>query len=111
MEPQIELDEEVPAQTVPAGPAQVPEGFIATPVLQDALVRLVGLMESVTQSGAFPMAPIVSQAGGGSQTPTIPAPRQIAPQYQAPAAQLVGLVKPVIAAQVGDGLAMFSEAL
>ena len=92
VEPQIELDEEVPAQTVPTGPAQVSKGFIATPVLQDALVRLVGLMESVAQTGAFPMAPAVSQAGGGAQTPTTPAPEKIAPQYQAPAAQPVGLV-------------------
>lgn len=60
VEPQIYLDEEVLAQIVPAGPAQVPEGFIATPVLQDALVSLVGLMESVAQTGAFPMEPAVS---------------------------------------------------
>ncbi|XP_070051432.1 uncharacterized protein [Nicotiana tomentosiformis] len=68
-------------------------------------------MESVAQNGAFPMAPPVSQAGGGAQTPTTPAAKQIAPQYQAPAAQLVGLVQPVIAAQVRDGPAMSSEAL
>ncbi|XP_070043266.1 uncharacterized mitochondrial protein AtMg00810-like [Nicotiana tomentosiformis] len=30
VEPQVEFDEEVPAQTVHVGPAQVPEGFIAT---------------------------------------------------------------------------------
>ena len=47
MEPQVDFDEEVPAQTVPVGQAQVPAEFMATLVLQDALVRLVGLMESV----------------------------------------------------------------
>jgi len=47
MKPQVDFDEEVPAKTVPVGPAQVLEGFIATPMLQDALVHLVGLMESV----------------------------------------------------------------
>lgn len=101
VEPQIDIDEEVPAQTFPIGPAQVPEGFIATLVLP----------ESVAQTGTFPMAPAVSQAGGGAQTPTTPAPEQIALQYQAPAAQPIGLVQPVIAAQVGDGPAMSSEAL
>ncbi|XP_070056623.1 uncharacterized protein [Nicotiana tomentosiformis] len=50
MEPQVNFDEEVPAQTVLIGPAQVPEGFTATLVLQDTLVRLVGLMESVAQN-------------------------------------------------------------
>ena len=57
------------------GPAQVPEGFIATPILQAALVRLVGLMESVTQAGLLPVAPAVSQAGGGAHIPTTRTPK------------------------------------
>ncbi|XP_070025492.1 uncharacterized protein [Nicotiana sylvestris] len=32
-EPQVDFEEEVPSPAVPRGPAQVPEGFIATPVL------------------------------------------------------------------------------
>ncbi|XP_070055112.1 uncharacterized protein [Nicotiana tomentosiformis] len=40
VEPQVDFEAEVPAQTVPVGPLQVLEGFIATPVLQNALVRL-----------------------------------------------------------------------
>ncbi|XP_070005478.1 uncharacterized protein [Nicotiana sylvestris] len=36
-EPQVDFDNEVPAQTVSVDPAQVLEEFIATPVLQDAL--------------------------------------------------------------------------
>ena len=90
VEPQVDLQEEVPVSSVPVGPVQVPKGFIATPVLQDALVRLVSLMEGVAQNGTFPMAPAVSQAGGGAQTPTTPAPEQMAPQYQAPTAPPVG---------------------
>ncbi|XP_070031679.1 uncharacterized protein [Nicotiana tomentosiformis] len=43
VEPQVDLQEEVPVQNVPVGPVQDPEGFIATPVLQDALVRLAAL--------------------------------------------------------------------
>ncbi|XP_070024835.1 uncharacterized protein [Nicotiana sylvestris] len=67
----MEFDEEVPAQIVHVGPAQAPEGFIATPALQDALVRLVGLMENVAHASIFPMAsaPVVaSQAGDGPTT-------------------------------------------
>ncbi|XP_070036095.1 uncharacterized protein [Nicotiana tomentosiformis] len=93
-EPLVEFDEETLAQTVPAGPAQIPEGFIATPVLQDALVRLVGFLESVAQTGAFPMAPTISQAGRGAQTPTTHT-----------------LEQPVAAAPPVDGAAMSSEAL
>ena len=77
--PQVEFEDEVPAQTVPAGSVQVTVGFIATLVLQDALVRLVGLMESVTQAGLLPVAPAVSQAGGGSYTPATRTPEQMAP--------------------------------
>ena len=107
----MDLQEEVPVQNVPVGPVQVPEGFIATPVLQDALVRLVSLMEGVAQNGTFLMAPSVSQAGEGAQTPTTPAPEQMAPQNQAPAAPPVGVVQPVIATPIGDRPAMSFEAL
>nr|XP_033512673.1 uncharacterized protein LOC104098736 isoform X2 [Nicotiana tomentosiformis] len=60
MEPQIDHEEENPTQTAPVGPTQVPGGFIATPLLQDALVHLVGLMENVAQTGAFSVAPTIS---------------------------------------------------
>jgi len=63
---QVDFEEEVPAPAVPMGPAQVPEGFIAAPVLQDTLVRLVGLIESVTRAGLLPVAPATSQAVGGA---------------------------------------------
>jgi len=107
----VDLEAEVSAQTVSVGRVQVPKGFIPTPVLQDALVRLVSLMEGVAQNGTFPVAPTVSQAGGGAQTPTTPAPEQMAPQNQAPAVPPVGVVQPVVAAQAGDRPALSSEAL
>ncbi|XP_070057978.1 uncharacterized protein [Nicotiana tomentosiformis] len=89
---QVDLQEEVPVQNVPVGPVQVPEGFIVTLILQDALVRLVSLMEDVAQNGTFPVAPTISQAGGRAQTLTTPTPAQMAPQNQAPAASPVGEV-------------------
>ncbi|XP_070019246.1 uncharacterized protein [Nicotiana sylvestris] len=79
-EPQVNFDDEVPAHAVLVGPTQVPEGFIAILVLQDALVRLVELMESVTWAGLLPVAPAVSQTGGGAQTPTTRTPEKMAPQ-------------------------------
>ncbi|XP_070054711.1 uncharacterized protein [Nicotiana tomentosiformis] len=79
VEPQVDFKEEVQVQTVPVGPVQVPEVFIATPVLQDALVRLVGFIDSVAQTGTFSMAQSVSQAGGGAQTPATHTPEQVAP--------------------------------
>lgn len=60
-------------------------------------------MESVAQTGAFPMSPAVSQAVGGAQTPATHTPEQVAPQYQTPAAHPVGVVQPVATAQTGDG--------
>ncbi|XP_070054171.1 uncharacterized protein [Nicotiana tomentosiformis] len=110
-EPPVDFDEEVPAQTVPVGPAQVPEGFIATIVLQDALVRLVGLTKSVAQAGAFLVAPAVSQAGGGAPTPTTHTLEQMVPQYQSPAALPVRVVQQVVAVHTGDRPAMSSEGL
>ncbi|XP_070040177.1 uncharacterized protein [Nicotiana tomentosiformis] len=53
VEPQVDLQEEVSVQTVPVGPVQVPEGFIATLVHQDALVRL----GSIQQHGSRAMVP------------------------------------------------------
>ena len=58
---------------------QVPEGFIATPVLQDALVHLVDLMESATHAGTFLVAPAVSRAGEVAQTSATHTPEQMAP--------------------------------
>nr|XP_033515211.1 uncharacterized protein LOC117279730 [Nicotiana tomentosiformis] len=70
VKPRVDFDGEVPTQAVPVGPTQVPKGFIATLVLPDALIRLVGILESVAQIGTFPLAPAVSWAGGGAQTPS-----------------------------------------
>jgi len=91
-EPQVDFEEEVLAPPAPVGPTQVPEGFIATPVLQDALVRLVGLIESVTRAGLLPVAPAISQAGGGAQTPATRTLEQVAAQFQTPVVQPVGAV-------------------
>nr|XP_009793894.1 PREDICTED: uncharacterized protein At4g15970-like [Nicotiana sylvestris] len=44
-EPQVDFDDEVLTPAVLVGPAQVLEGFIATPILHDALVHLLGLMK------------------------------------------------------------------
>ncbi|XP_070003113.1 uncharacterized protein [Nicotiana sylvestris] len=56
-------------------------------------------MESVAQADTFTVAPVVSQARGGAQTPPTHTPEQVAPQYQTPVAQPVGVVQPVVAAQ------------
>ena len=99
------------------GPAQVPEGFIATPVLQDALDRLVGFMEGISRAGLLPVAPAMSQAWGGVQTPDTRTPEPVAPQAQVPAVQPVVAVQPAVAAQPGiaaqssDGAAMSPDAL
>ncbi|XP_070031652.1 uncharacterized protein [Nicotiana tomentosiformis] len=68
-------------------------------------------MEGVAKNGTFPVAPAVSQAWGGAQTPTTPAPEQITPQYQAPAAPPVGVVQPIVVAQAGDRTTTSSETL
>nr|XP_016507713.1 PREDICTED: uncharacterized protein LOC107825378 [Nicotiana tabacum]XP_016507714.1 PREDICTED: uncharacterized protein LOC107825378 [Nicotiana tabacum] len=111
VEPQVDFDGEVPAQVVHVGPTQVPEGFIATPVLSDALVRLVGIMERVAQIGTFPVAPAVSRAGGGAQTPATYTLEQVGPQFLTPAALPVREVQPVVMAQAGDRPALSSEAM
>ena len=87
MEPHVYYDEGVPAPAAPMGPTQALEGFIATPVLQDALVRLVGFMEGISRAGLLPVAPATSQAGGGIQTPDTRTPEPVAPQAQVPAVQ------------------------
>ncbi|XP_070013455.1 uncharacterized protein [Nicotiana sylvestris] len=43
-EPQVDFGDEVSAPAFPVGPAQVLEGFIATPVLQDALTFVVVIL-------------------------------------------------------------------
>ncbi|XP_070031753.1 uncharacterized protein [Nicotiana tomentosiformis] len=57
------------------------------------------------------LAPAVSQAGGGAQTPTTPALEKVAPQCQAPAVPPVGIVQPVVAAQADDRPSMSFDAL
>ncbi|XP_070044893.1 uncharacterized protein [Nicotiana tomentosiformis] len=71
----------------------------------------MSLIEGVAQNGTFPVAPAVSQAGRGVQTPTTPAPEYMAPQYQDPAAPRVRVIQPVVAAQASDRPAMSSKAL
>ncbi|XP_070054465.1 uncharacterized protein [Nicotiana tomentosiformis] len=68
-------------------------------------------MESVAQAGVFPIAPAVSQVGGGAQTPSTYAPEQMAPIYQTPMVPVVGVVQPVIATQHGERPAISSEGL
>lgn len=58
VEPQIALEhEQIPVQDEQVRPTKVPEGFISTLVLQDALFHMVGLMENMVQEGVLPMAP------------------------------------------------------
>lgn len=63
------------------GPTQVPMVFIATLVLQEALVRIIDFMESMAQTGVLPMALATCQAEGGAQTPTTHTPEQIMQGY------------------------------
>lgn len=111
VEPQIDHEKEVPTKIVPVGPTQVPEVFIATSVLHDTLVHLVGLMESVAESGAFAVAQNVSQAGEGAQTHATHTPKQAIPLYQTPATHPIGLVQSIMVVKAGYRPLMSSKAL
>ncbi|XP_049378050.1 uncharacterized protein LOC125842778 [Solanum stenotomum] len=50
------------------GPVQAPPSMIATPVLQDSLARMLGLLEGMTQAGTLPVTSDASQTCVGGQT-------------------------------------------
>ncbi|XP_015081239.1 uncharacterized protein LOC107024791 [Solanum pennellii] len=51
------------------GPAQSPRSSIVTPMLQDTLARILGLLEGMAQPGALPVTFDGSQTRVGGQTP------------------------------------------
>ncbi|XP_019263321.1 PREDICTED: histone H2A-like [Nicotiana attenuata] len=59
-------------------------------------------MQSVTQAGIFPVAPVVAQDGGGAQALATRTPEQMAPQFQTLAAQPLGVVQSGVVAQTGS---------
>ncbi|KAK4731436.1 hypothetical protein R3W88_024424 [Solanum pinnatisectum] len=50
-------------------PAQAPPSIIATPVLQDTLARMLGLLEGMTQATTLPITSDALQTRVGGLTP------------------------------------------
>lgn len=65
----MDLTDEIMVQDEPMGPLHVLKGFIATLVLQDTLVHMAGLMESMAHACVLPISLTTSQHRGGAQTP------------------------------------------
>nr|XP_009761486.1 PREDICTED: uncharacterized protein LOC104213654 [Nicotiana sylvestris] len=59
-------------------------------------------MESFAQVGLFPVALVISQAGGGAQTLDTRTPEQMAPQFHTPVAQLVRDEAPSSTSEIGS---------
>ncbi|KAG5596290.1 hypothetical protein H5410_037522, partial [Solanum commersonii] len=72
------------------GPAQDPPNIIATPVLQDTLARMLGLLEGMAQVGTLPVTFDVSQTRVRGQTPDT----MVAPDSQTPRTQPTTVVAP-----------------
>lgn len=90
-------------QVIPPLPAQVPKGFIITPVFQDTMVRIRGYFDYLAQAVMIFMVLATSQAGWGAQTPVTHFSEQDATIFQTlgvPIIPLVGIVQPIAIARL-----------
>lgn len=68
---------------------QIPQGVLATPVIQDILVRMVRLFESMALDEVFPTAPTSFQVGGREKTLATRTLEHVDPCFQTPGVVLV----------------------
>lgn len=51
------------------GPVEVPQGFVATPILQDTMVHILSFLEGMTHTRVLLVTPNSSQISFGVQPP------------------------------------------
>lgn len=83
------IHEDVQGHVGEYGPSQAPPGFIATPVLQDTLVCILGFLEGMAQ-GTVPVPSDGSQTRIGGQNPD----QMVAPGFQTPSTQPAAATAP-----------------
>ncbi|MCD7463818.1 hypothetical protein HAX54_051467 [Datura stramonium] len=69
LEPEFDI-EHLQHQLEGVGPVQPPARFVAKPVLQDTMVRILSFLEGISQARAFPGTLSGSQVRGEAQTST-----------------------------------------
>uniref|UniRef100_M1DID3 Integrase core domain containing protein n=1 Tax=Solanum tuberosum TaxID=4113 RepID=M1DID3_SOLTU len=84
------------------GLAQASPSIIATPVLQDTLARMLGLLEGMAQAGTLPVTSDASQTRVGGQTPDL----MVAPDSQTPRTQPAAAVAPRLDSMEFPGIAV-----
>ena len=72
------------------GPTQAPPSTFVTPVLQDTLARMLGILEGMAQEGALPVTYDGSQTRVRGQTPDL----IVATDSQTPKTQKAAVVAP-----------------